>query len=387
MRSRTTIVTLLVFLTGLLGIATFSNAQTLQELYKTGKISLEEALRIDYDSFPEEAPLKGISGFAVTKNGNIFVSDMQLNHLKILDASGKYIKTVGQKGAGPGDLSLPWHLVYNGKHVYVYEIRNRRYSLFNEDGSFFKIIKQPNRNMLKKLRVLSSGDLIIETEVFNYGQNIGQEALVTLYSPELKEKKLLYKRHVLTNKFITEPTRINVIQPFQPLVSWDIAKNGDLIVAFQDKYEIERHHLEKGKISSFTHKHTPVPVTEKDKEKFFAMQVTSSRDGKTIKGAPKYVRDNTDFPKYKPIFEAILTDPDGNILVFPTLPSSNTTEMVFDAFTPEGTFISRATCPIDFPHREVFLLLAHFHNGYLWSMFMDEDDEFIVVKYKIDGIK
>lgn len=377
MKHSPTLVTILIFLTCLLGVTTFSQGQTLNEVYKTGKISLEEVIRIDFDSFPEEVPLKGINGYAITKNGNIFIADMNLHNLKVLNSSGKFIKTVGQKGAGPGDLAYPWHLVFNGKHVYVYEIRNHRFSLFNEDGSFFKVIKPQKNLRVKKMRALKTGDLVIQTEIYNYGKNIGQEALVAWYSPELEERRLIYKKNVLTNKFIKEPMRTNIPQPYQPLVSWNIAKNGDVFTAFQDKYEIERHQLQKGKVSSFTHKCTRAPVTEKDKEVFFAGLTFSSGD-KTMKGAPKFVLDNTDFPKYKPIFDTILTDPEGNILVFPTL-SSNASEMVFDAFTPDGTFINR----VKLPSGKLSLFNTSFHEQYIWTIIQNEDEESTLVKYKI----
>jgi len=35
----------------------------------------------------------------------------------------------------------------------------------------------------------------------------------------------------------------------------------------------------------------------------------------TKKGAPDYIKENTDFPKYKPAFKEIVTDDEGNIWV------------------------------------------------------------------------
>jgi hypothetical protein len=99
------------------------------------------------------------------------------------------------------------------------------------------------------------------------------------------------------------------------------------------------------------------------------------------RGAPEHVRDNTTFPKYKPVFEHIVVDPEGNILVFPSIYTAGKDKKItyFDAFDPQGKFIKRAA--VDSEKLNFYYIL--FHKGHVWTIIQDEEEESILVKYKI----
>jgi hypothetical protein len=356
------------------------NGKSLKDHYQTGELHLEEQLRIGIDSVPEDVALKGIGDFVILKNGNVFISDIRTHSLKMFDSQGRFIKVVGQQGAGPGDLAHPSAPGYNGENIFVWEIGNQRFSFFSEKGEYIKSVKPKKRLMVKKIRPLNNGDVIIETEKYNYGENIGQECVLSLYSKDLEFKKDIYRHPVLTNKFITRPMRINIPQPFQPLVSWDIAKNGNIIIGFQEKYEIGIYDIGGKKAASFTHEYRPAAITEKDKKEFFD-GITFTNGSKITRGAPGYVRDNTTFPKYKPAFVQIVVDPEGNILVVPFISTAGKEKNTayFDAFDPQGKFIKKAA--VDSEKLNFYHIL--FHKGHVWTAIQDEDEESILVKYKI----
>lgn len=383
MKNKISILTISFVILGVLTLAfspSLLNGKSLKEHYQTGELHLEEQLRIGIDSFPDDVAFKYIGDFIFTKNGNLFINDMGTHSLKMFDSQGRFIKVVGQKGAGPGDLAYPSTLGYNGENIFVWEIRNQRFSFFSEKGEYIKSVKQKKRLMVRKIRALTNGDVIIETEKYNFGQDIGQECILSLYSKDLEFKKDIYQHPVLTNKFITRPIKTNIPQPFQPLVSWDIAKNGNIIIGFQEKYEIGIYDIEGKKTASFTHEYQPVKITEKDKKEFFD-SITFTNGSKMSRGAPKHVRDNTTFPKYKPVFEHIVVDPEGNILVFPSIStaSKDKNTVYFDAFDPQGKFIKKVT--VDSKKLNFYRIL--FHKEHVWTVIQDEEEESILVKYKI----
>lgn len=47
----------------------------------------------------------------ILQNGNIVVLDRQVACLKVFSPSGEYIRQVGRRGGGPGELSMPWELL------------------------------------------------------------------------------------------------------------------------------------------------------------------------------------------------------------------------------------------------------------------------------------
>ncbi len=70
--------------------------------------------------------------------GNIFVSDGYGNSRVVkLDKNGKYLKSWGSKGTGPGQFNKPHSLAVDAKgNVYVADPGNKRIQVFDNDGEF-----------------------------------------------------------------------------------------------------------------------------------------------------------------------------------------------------------------------------------------------------------
>lgn len=101
---------------------------------------IEEVLRIGAgaDAPPEET-FGRIRGVALDDNANVFILDDQANEVRVFSSSGVHLRTIGRSGAGPGEFAGP-----DGLHVssegllWVRDPRNRRYSVFNLDGTLQK---------------------------------------------------------------------------------------------------------------------------------------------------------------------------------------------------------------------------------------------------------
>jgi hypothetical protein len=70
--------------------------------------------------------------------GNIFVSDGYTNARVVkLDKNGKFVKTWGSKGSGPGQLDMPNSFAVDAQgKVYVADLGNKRIQVFDNDGNF-----------------------------------------------------------------------------------------------------------------------------------------------------------------------------------------------------------------------------------------------------------
>lgn len=73
----------------------------------------------------------------VDDNENIYISETQDQVIKIFDSEGKYIKTIGAKGNGPGEFQMIWKLgaTKDGELVAL-DIIARRTSFFDSSGQF-----------------------------------------------------------------------------------------------------------------------------------------------------------------------------------------------------------------------------------------------------------
>ncbi len=82
---------------------------------------------------------------AVAPNGDIFVADghtgggTAIGNARIVkfDKNGKFIKTWGKKGMGPGEFDVPHTLVFDSRgRLFVGDRQNNRIQIFDRDGKF-----------------------------------------------------------------------------------------------------------------------------------------------------------------------------------------------------------------------------------------------------------
>lgn len=102
----------------------------------------------------------------VDSEGSIFILDMGMNHIKKYDSSGNFVKTIGQKGQGPGEFESIIKMEIDEKdNIYVIDIYGR-VQVFDTDGNYLREFRILNFTIFFK--VLSDSQLVIN-KVFNEG--------------------------------------------------------------------------------------------------------------------------------------------------------------------------------------------------------------------------
>ena len=78
----------------------------------------------------------------VDDNENIYISESKDQVIKVFGPSGKYIKTIGAKGSGPGEFqSISYLAVTKDGALVVMDSTARRTSFFDSSGQFLKSFK------------------------------------------------------------------------------------------------------------------------------------------------------------------------------------------------------------------------------------------------------
>src|SRR5437879_10237417 len=89
------------------------------------------------------------SGIAIAPDGDIFVTDGHGKNDRVVKFSkdGRFIKTWGHHGAGPGEFDQPHDISIGGSQnrVYIADRSNNRVQIFDQDGSFIAAWKQFGR--------------------------------------------------------------------------------------------------------------------------------------------------------------------------------------------------------------------------------------------------
>lgn len=75
---------------------------------------------------------------AIDESGNIYVLDSRLSSIKKFDSDSKFVKSIGRKGTGPGEMQTSWQLMLFNDSLYVVDVTDSRFSIFNSSGEFIR---------------------------------------------------------------------------------------------------------------------------------------------------------------------------------------------------------------------------------------------------------
>ncbi len=80
----------------------------------------------------------------VLGSGNIVVSNAGTDELRFYDPSGRYVRSAGGKGDGPGEFAAPSLVgAFAGDSLMVADVRLKRYSVFDSAGAFVRSFPAP----------------------------------------------------------------------------------------------------------------------------------------------------------------------------------------------------------------------------------------------------
>jgi len=362
-----------------------AEGNSLAKIYRHGRIVLKPEMIIDSSSLPPGVFFVGVASISFDSLGNLYFLDFRDNNIKKFDSAGKFLKIIGQKGQGPGDFSSPVSFDVVKDRIFVWDMGNRRLCALTLEGE-----AATNRDISglsgrpRKLRALPGGDLVVETEKIHFDDpKKPQDVFLELLSPDLQLKRVIYSQPVWREKYIrTEQFGLtNLPQPFSPDIHWDISPDGRIIIGFAANYEFGIYNSQGNLFLSVKHPFKPAKITEKDKKKHF--ETMTFFDGKAIRrGVPDVIIKNTEFPEYKPAYSSLMVDGAGNILVRPFIEEEAKQKLVFDAFSPEGKFISRVE--LIEPEIDLFDRETRWQGNSVWIRKIEPDGTTKFTRYRIE---
>lgn len=75
------------------------------------------------------------TGVAVDQDGNVYVADMLNYRIQVFDADGKFIRSFGKHGDGPGYFAMPKDVAVDSDgHIWVTDSMQNRVHLFTQEG-------------------------------------------------------------------------------------------------------------------------------------------------------------------------------------------------------------------------------------------------------------
>ena len=311
---------------------------SLLDVYKSGEIKLVPDPNFgkgtDWDIyFPQ-----GIKDIAFAKDGSFFATGMgnkACHCIYKFDRSGKFVKKIGRKGRGPGDLYHPGALsILDNKYLLVAEYAtNRRISVFDLNGNFVKIIK--TRDDVYDVVGLKNNKIAILTNKYGKSNKQFSDIYYMIIIKDLKnnnEKKIQeYRKREVYSPYIRFKFSGNVYM-FK-------TKNNDLFLSFDDSNEYKIYSAMGVLLKKTNLKYRKRIINKKEKEKCkksFILNIKKSVNEKFLLNLFNKNIDKVKYPKEGGYFDDVIVDSEYNILFLKRDTNCLAKEINVEVYNNEG---------------------------------------------------
>jgi hypothetical protein len=311
------------------GVTVVSNSKKPNPLKgQSGKIALTEELSIGGGNNADEA-FSQVTAFVVDGEGTIFALDFKDQKIKAFDRTGKYLRSIGKPGQGPGELGMASGVQLAGDHTLVVEdAANRRLALFKPTGEFIKNISTSGKLGLVNVLLDGKGNFLGREMGLAEG-NAKMFFEIKKFDPDLKPLFTLDKI-----EFPVPVPGSGAKMNIMDLISvYQFDPAGNIYYGRNANYEIKIYSPEGKQIRTIQKDYDPVKVTQKDIDEMLE-RIPNVAGGTNIK-------DMFAFPDNFPPFQYFLLDDQGRMFVRTYTKGKAKGEYVIDVFDPEGRFVSQ----------------------------------------------
>ena len=282
-----------------------------EPMYGEDVFSLEEELSIGEVEGREEYMFTGIRSMVVDDAGRIYVLDRREPHVKVFDQNGTYIRTIGRRGQGPGEFTMPLSISITRQNEFVVDDFRSRLVFFSLEGEF-----------KKNLLVAKIGLLRIDLD--SEGNLVGVVIVSEEENPRYELKKFDSELNYLHSLGSSPLPSVSGLNPFGGAILSQIDNIDQVVCGYPENYEIKIFDKDGNLKRKIKKNYDPVEITEEEiKEE--------------TEGISPEIK--LSIPKYHSAYRWITTDDEGRIFVM-TWERANEGEVYYyDVFDSEGKFI------------------------------------------------
>ena len=308
--------------------------------------TIEEELSIGKAEGEEEYIFSQVRAIGVDNQEQIYALDIKNAHIKVIDKNGVYLRTVGKKGEGPGEINVPVDMFISAQNeIIVDDIANNRFSYYSQDGEFIKSVSTA------KMRIGRTG---IDSKGNFFGMTIDPQNRI--YELKKFDSNLNFL-FTFADSPLPDPIQVNLF-PFIVRYAIDSADN-IIIMAEPEKYQIDVLDPEGNLVRRIERDFTSVEISQEEIDE----------RKKTARAAREYY-----VPKFHPAFQDFALDEDNKIYVRTWEETEDGTGYFCDVFDSEGKYITKI--PLKIRPRI-------WKKGKLYSLEEDEEGFHVIKRYKV----
>lgn len=261
-------------------------------------------------------------------DGLVYILDWGDTCIRIFDAKGKFVRQVGRKGQGPGEIDTPAYLdVTPAGEITILDSRNMRISRFAKDGTFLKSFRMDKFSSLVRTDGLGRIYRGEESTAEPSGTSSNYREIIqtlTIVRTDVEGGNPKRFGPFIGRKFLQKSDGAGVMMlgsQASPTTGWGVDRNGGVYAGYNEKYEVGVYDSEGKILFRFGRKFEPVKNPR-------------------YKPSTAYAQPENQ-PAFNPEF---FFDETGNIWL-PLFRAGDKDPFLYDIFSPEGIYIRQIVVP------------------------------------------
>ena len=325
-----------------------------EPIYRDPILTLKEDLIVGGSKAQGESAFSMAWSIAVDNGGNIYVGDLKQACVKVFDKAGAYLRTIGRRGQGPGEMSGVLSVCVNPSNQELIVSEAHKLIFFDLQGQF-------KRNLMLR-GMATHASLDRQGNVFAWISDIRERrSIFRLFSPDMTE---------ILSDIVVIPDRPD-LNMYSPRDYWILDPQGRLIFGYPKTYEISFYdeHLKIAK--KIVRAYEPVKVTEEDKKIYMKRMIPPGSSGPVKKPCPSV----------HAAFRSFFLDDHGRLFVQTWERTSDGRQDIHDVYDSEGRFFGRIALNVhpDFINPVQRIL----KNNKLYAVESDEQGYEVVKRYAV----
>jgi len=306
----------------------FLSAQDLLSIYQNpSELKTRQLWEINSDTETGNFVMGRIRDIKTDSDNNLYVLDISNQTILKFNSNGKFVKSIGRKGKGPGEFLRCNHFTITpDNNIITLDNRNKKISFFDSDGKYYKSVAITDyfwdiNSVTDKLLLFKSSKSTPKGHNY-YISYIDKNSnnFITLDS-------------LMVNDIIREPEiGFSFSAPFSKGLFICNLKNDNFILATSSNFHIKHFDDQFNIKREFSFDTAKPKLTNKDKEFYFS----AFGDTPYLDKIKKIVN----FPDYKPFFEYVISDQKGNLLF-----KSYSDDNLFYIFNRNLDFVCKTNLP------------------------------------------
>ncbi len=338
--------------------------------YPDKTLSLEEELSIGGEDQEGNIILFDAGYVLVDDAENIFIVDRRDFNIKVFDPEGKFMRSIGKKGEGPGEFQRVGSPTFlpDGR-LLVMDYQASRTSLFDKTGKFISSHQWTRR--MSRLVLATNTSYFVQELVMEEGADPIADRKLAINEIDLDGNQVLSFGGFKVPEFKTISdgnVMFGISIPHSPhsIFAGDTG-NQCIYHCMTDKYLIEIFDSDGNIFRTIERPYDPLPYTRQDRDKFL------ERYGDRENERQKKLVEGMDFPSVKTITDRILVDDIGNLWLqtHEAREEGDTNLALYDIFSSDGTYDIKIWLEV---RPDVI------KNGKMYIHYSDEETGFVYIK-------